>query len=449
MKKTLIALALASLTTSATAQTLLDTTVVTASRLEEPADASVRAVSVITREQIEHSGARDVSELLRRLPGVQIGRNGGPGQATSLFLRGTASDHVLVLIDGVPAQSATTGTTAFQHIDPESIERIELVRGPASTLYGSSAIGGVIQIFTRKAASQTPRLHGALQAGNQGTFNASVGVSGGKGPFSAGLAISHQQTSGYPPKSSSRLARGYRHDTFDARLGYALNPDLSLEFSHWQSQGNVQYLDFFNTPVDQDVRNAITRFTIDAVHGDDWSSRLLLSRALDNSDENQANFLGQRDFAHTERLGLDWQHTWLASEAHTLVGGVTLSREQARLLSFGTAYDRTSREKAVYLQDDFQAGNLDLQAGVRGLDHSVYGRQFTWNLGAGYQLGPQTHVHANAGTAFRSPSANDLYGFGGNPNFKPEKSRSFEIGLRQGLAGGTARGTQPVPYPYP
>lgn len=128
---------------------------------------------------------------------------------------------------------------------------------------------------------------------------------------------------------------------------------------------------------------------------------------------------------------------------------MTLSREQARLLSFGTAYDRTSREKAVYLQDDFQAGNLDLQAGVRGLDHSVYGRQFTWNLGAGYQLGPQTHVHANAGTAFRSPSANDLYGFGGNPNFKPEKSRSFEIGLRQGLAGGTARGTQPVPYPYP
>lgn len=432
MKKTLIALALASLTTSVTAQTLLDTTVVTASRLEEPADASVRAVSVITREQIERSGARDVAELLRRLPGVQIGRNGGPGQQTSLFLRGTASDHVLVLIDGVPVQSATTGATAFQHIDPETIERIELVRGPASTLYGSSAIGGVIQIFTRKGTSQTPRLHGALQAGNQSTFNASTGISGGKGPFSAGLTVSHQQTNGYPPRSSSRLARGYRHDTFNARLGYALSPDLALEFSHWQSQGNVEYLNLFtNAPLDQDVRNSITRFTVDTAHGDDWSSRLLLSRAVDNSDENQSN-----DFAHTARLSLDWQHTWLVSEAHTLVGGVTFSREQARLLSFGTAYDRTSREKAVYLQDDFQAGDLDLQAGVRGLYHSVYGRQFTWNLGAGYRLGPQTHVHANAGTAFRSPSANDLYGFGGNPNFKPERSRSFEIGLRQGLGDG-------------
>ncbi len=444
MNKALIALASASLTASATAQTLLDTTVVTASRLEEPADASVRAVSVITREQIERSGARDVSELLRRLPGVQIGRNGGPGQSTSLFLRGTASDHILVLIDGVPAQSATTGAMAFQHIDPETIERIELVRGPASTLYGSSAIGGVIQIFTRKAANRAPRLHGAWQAGNQGTFNASAGVSGGKGPFSAGLTISHQQSNGYPPKSSFQLSCGYRHDTFDAHLGYAPSPDLALEFSHWQSQGNVEYLgQFTNARQDQDVLNAITRFTVDTVHGDDWSSRLLLSRAVDNSDENQISFLtnlfhpGQHDFAHTERLGLDWQHTWLASEAHTLVGGVTLSREQARLLSYGAAYERTSREKAVYLQDDYHAGDLDLQAGVRGLHHSVYGRQFTWNLGAGYQLGPQTHVHANAGTAFRSPSANDLDpGLGGNPDFKPEKSRSFEVGLRQGLGEG-------------
>ncbi len=436
MKKTLIALALAGAAADASAASLLDTTIVTASRLEEPADASIRAVSVITREQIERIPARDAAELLRRLPGVQIGRNGGPGQATSLFLRGTASDHVLILIDGVPAQSATTGATALQHIDPELIERIELVRGPASTLYGSSAIGGVIQIFTRKTDRHTPRMHGAVQAGNEATFNASAGLSGGNGPLTAGLVVSHQQTGGYPPKASSRLARGYRHDSFDLRLGYAVSPDLSLELGHWQSQGNVEYLDFFNTPLDQDVRNGITRFTIDAVHNDTWSSRLLLSRAVDNSDENQSNFLGQKDYAHTTRLALDWQHTWLASETNTLVGGLTLIREQARLLSFGTAYDRTSREKALYLQDEIRIGGLDLQAGVRGLRHSVYGRQFTWNLGLGYQLASHTHVHANAGTAFRSPSANDLYGFGGNPDFKPEKSRSFEIGLRQGLGDG-------------
>ncbi len=428
MKKTWIVLALGSLPCGpALAQTQLPETVVTASRVEEPADASVRSVSIITRQEIERSSARDVSEILNRVPGIQIGRNGGPGQATSLFLRGTASDQVLILIDGVPAQSGTTGAAALQHIDPALIDRIEVVRGPASTLYGSAAIGGVIQIFTRKSTAK-PGVHAAASAGNEGTLNLSAGVSGGKGPFSASMALSHQQTDGYPPKRASRLARGYRHDSFDARLAYALSADTRVEIGHWQSQGNVEYLDFSNNPVDQDVRNSISRASLDTSLSDNWDSRLQLSRAVDNSDENQS-----ADFAHTTRLALDWQNTWTPGEAHAVVGGITLTREKARLMSFGSGYDRTSRTRAIYLQDDYEAGDLSLQAGARALHHSVYGNQWTWNLGAGYHLTPATRIHANAGTAFRSPSANDLYGFGGNPNFKPEKSRSFEIGLRQRL----------------
>ena len=432
MKKHLIPLAVSGLlAANAQAVTWLPDTVVTASRISEPVESSVRSVSVITREQIERSGARDVAGILHQLAGIQIGRNGGPGQATSLFMRGTASDHVLILIDGVPAQSATLGTTALQHIDPAMIDRIEVVRGPASTLYGSGAIGGVIQIFTRRARGDTPRLRAAASAGGQGHLDLSTEVSGGSGPFTARLGLSHQKTDGYPPKTGTRLARGYRHDSFNLDLGYALSPDLRFELGHWQSQGNVQYLDFFNNPVDQDVRNSVTRLALDMVHSDDWSSRLQLSRAVDNSDENQS-----ADFAHTRRLVLDWQHTWTPSEAQTLVGGLTLQQEQARLSSFGSGYDRSVHSRALYLQDEYQAGALSLLAGARGLHHSRYGGHLTWSLGAGYQLAPRTHLHANAGTAFRSPSANDLYGFGGNPNFKPEQSRSFEIGLRQGLGKG-------------
>ena len=410
------------------AQTQLPDTTVTASRFAEPVESATRSVSVVTRTEIERSGARDVSEVLRQLPGVQIGRNGGPGQATSIFLRGTASDQVLVLIDGVPVQSGTTGATAIQHIDPASIERIEVVRGPASTLYGSGAIGGVIQIFTRKAQMEKATTRAAIKAGNEASVETNVGISNGNGPFTAHLDISHQQTEGYPPKNSSTLARGYRHDTFNAAFGYEINPDLRLGLAHWQSQGNVEYLDFLNTPKDQDVRNSISRLTLDAVHSDNWSSVIQLSRLVDNSDENQSS-----DFAHTERLTVDWQHTWLPNDIHTLVGGITLTREKAQLLSFGTAYDKTSRTKELYLQDTLDLGELSLQAGVRGIDHDVYGKHLTWTLGAGYQVNTGTHLYANAGSAFRSPSANDLYGFGGNPYFGPEKSRSFEIGVRQRL----------------
>ena len=410
------------------AQTQLPDTTVTASRFEEAVESATRSVSVVTRTGIERSGARDISEVLRQFPGVQIGRNGGPGQATSIFLRGTASDQVLILIDGVPVQSGTTGATAIQHIDPASIERIEVVRGPASTLYGSGAIGGVIQIFTRKGHIKKSTTHAAIKAGNEASVEISAGISGGNGPLTADLDISHQKTDGYPPKSSSSLARGYRHDTFNATLGYEIHPDLRLGLAHWQSQGNVEYLDFFNAPVDQDVRNSISRLTLDAAHSDEWSSRVQLSRVVDNSDENQSS-----DFAHTERLGVDWQHTWLPNETHTLVGGITLTREKAQLLSFGTAYDKTSRIKELYLQDTLSLDDLRLQAGIRGIDHNVYGKYLTWTLGAGYQVNPGTHLYANAGSAFRSPSANDLYGFGGNPNFDPEKSRSFEIGVRQRL----------------
>ncbi len=413
------------------AATSLPETVVTASRIDEPAQSSVRTVTVVTRKQVERAGAHDVAQILNRLPGIQIGRNGGPGQATSLFMRGTASDQVLILIDGVPAQSATTGAAALQHIDPALIERIEVVRGPASTLYGSSAMGGVIQIFTRKGHAGAPHLDASLRAGNEGTLEIATGLSGGRGPFSGGFSLSHQQSDGYPPKSTSRLSRSYRHDSFNLRMDYAIDPDLQLELAHWQSQGNVQYLDFFNAPKDQDVRNSITHLALDMSHGDNWSSRLQLGRVVDNSDENQST-----DFAHTTRLALDWQHTWTPSDTQTLIGGITLAQERANLASFGTRYDRSTHTRALYLQDEYQSGGLALQAGVRGLHHSHYGNRATWNLGAGYQLATQTHLHANAGTAFRSPSANDLYGFGGNPNFKPEKSRSFEIGLRQGLGKG-------------
>lgn len=410
------------------AETRLPETVVTASRLSEPVSSSHHATTIIDRTTIEKSGARDASELLARVAGIQVGRNGGQGQQTSLFIRGTASDHALVLIDGVPAQSGTTGATAIQHIDPALIERIEVVRGPASTLYGTSAVGGVIQIFTRDVTQQPSRMHASLQAGNEASLQGSVGVSGSKGPLGLGVNLSHQQTTGYPTRTGSTVDRGYRHDSFDLKASYELAADTRVLASHWHSRGTVEYLDFFSSAVDQDVRNSISSLALETTM-ENWDSQIRLSHAADKADENQS-----ADFAHTTRWLADWQNTVHLNPEHTLVAGVSWAREKAELLSFGSGYNETSRSTELYLQDNYHAGDLGLVAGVRGIHHSEYGNHGTWNLGASYQLTGSTHLHANAGTAFRSPSANDLYGFGGNPDFEPEKSRSAEIGIRHQLS---------------
>lgn len=421
---------LAMLAGSAAAETSsLPPIFVTASRVAEAPQDTLYSVSVVTREDIEEAQARDVSDLLQRLPGVQTGRNGGPGQVTSAFIRGAASDHTLLLIDGVPVNSGTVGSPALQHLMTDQIERIEVVRGPASTLHGSSAIGGVVQIFTRRAASG-----GDMQitagAGSQSTDHYSGSASYGGENLSAVVSASRRTSSGYPTRPSlSREDRGYRNESFNAALGTRLG-EADMEFSYFEAEGFVEYLDFFGTPVDQDTKNSVMRFVIDYAPNTQWDSRLLLGRARDETDENQSD-----DFADTVRDYIDWQNTVQLDSRQTLVAGVTASWTDTKLLSFGSGYDESTRSVEVYVQDTIRFGDSRVQIGARGIDDEEYGTHLTWNAAIGHALTTSTRLHANAGTAFRAPSANDRYGFGGDPDFDPEESISGEIGVEHRLTG--------------
>ena len=232
-----------------------DMIIITATRTEIPLADAIVPVTVITREDIELSLATDLAELLRFEAGIDIGRNGGPGQATSIFMRGTESNHTLVLIDGVRINPGTLGGAAIQHIAPEIIERVEIVKGARSALFGTDAIGGVINIITRRA--RDAYLEASL---GTGSFDTRSGyVSGGNhtdnGEF--GITLSWQSTDGYAPRTDSSIERGY--DNISANL-YASrhigNSDISIR--HWQSEGTIEYLDFFLTPVDQDFDNSTT-----------------------------------------------------------------------------------------------------------------------------------------------------------------------------------------------
>jgi vitamin B12 transporter len=427
LKRTLALLCLAG---PVAAETTLPPILITASRLAESTEETLYSTSVIAREAIEQMQAQDAADVLRRIPGIQIGRNGGPGQATSVFIRGAASDHTLVLIDGIPINSSTVGAAAFQHLAAEQIERIEVVRGPASTLYGSSAIGGVVQIFTRRAVPGT-NVQIAAEAGGQGSRRASLNAGHGNALWQASATVSQRSTDGYPARPSlSSSDRGYRNRNASAALATAL-AGADVEFSHLQADGLVEYVNFFGSDADQDTDNRVTRLAIAFPDSGAWGNRLVLGRTMDRVSENQSD-----DFASTQRDYIDWQSNLALDDLHTLIGGVSGSWTESSLLSFGSGYDERFRSLEFYLQDTVEFGGTRIQFGGRAIDNNIYGRHFTWKAAAGHRFDQRTRIHANIGTAFRTPSANDLYGFGGNPTFEPETSLSGEIGLTHSPVSG-------------
>ena len=401
----------------------LETVIVTATRTPTPARAVLAPVDVIDRDALARSLAIDVTDLLRFEAGIDVARNGGPGQPTSVFIRGAESNHTLVLIDGVRMNPGTIGGAALQNIPPELIERIEIVRGPRSTLYGSDAIGGVINVITRRPA---PGAHVDVQAGAGGyeTREASLvtSISGAAGELGAGLTWI--DSDGFPTRTTDATDRGFDNLAFSGQARTRVG-SVELGVRHWQAQGTSEYSDFFLTPVDQDFRNVLTAATLEYDAPSRWRTRVTLSRMEDRIEQNDSD-----DHLLTERHAIDWQNDLEFDAAHRMTAGVLLQREEAESLSFGSGFDSRTRIANFYLQDSLTRGRHGVLLAGGYTDHEIFGSQPTWNAEYGVAVTASTRLTLAAGSAFRAPDATDLYGFGGNPDLEPEESVSFEVGLR-------------------
>ena len=399
----------------------VDTIIVTATRTEIPLRDATVPVSVITREDIELSLATDLAELLRFEAGVDIGRNGGPGQATSLFLRGTESNHTLVLVDGVRINPGTLGGAAIQHISPDIIERVEIVKGARSSLFGTDAIGGVINIITRRAESAY--VEGGIGAGS---FDSRTGfVSGGNhsDTFEFGATVNWQSTGGYAQRTDSDIARGY--DNLSANIyGKRSFGNTEVGLRHWRAEGNVEYLDFFLLPVDQDYQNTVTALELNTRWSDAGNSKLVLSHMRDDIRQVQSP-----DFVESSRFSIDWQYSH-AFDRHTLTAGVYAVEESAETLSFGSGFDEETTTRAVFLQDQWSRGRHKAFVAVRISDHDAFGNHATWNAEYAFQLDEAWTLNAGVGHAFRAPDATDRFGFGGNPDLDPELADEAQFGIR-------------------
>ncbi len=403
----------------------LEPVVVTATRTESPAGEVLASVDLVWRDDLVRMPAADLGDALRFVPGVEVARLGGPGQQTSLFLRGTESNHVLVLIDGLRMNPGTIGTAAIQNVAPEFVERVEVVKGPRSTLYGSDAIGGVINIITRRGAAQADSVQAGY--GDYDTRSASFSAGIGDKRAEASIAASWLDSAGFPIRSGDDTDRGYENTSFNAYARAGAGPvDLSL--SAWYAAGTSEYSDFFVTPVDQDFENTALALTADFAPMEAWSSKFTVAHAIDDLEQNQS-----ADFLDTKRNTVDWQNDFAVADAHSVTAGVLWQDEQADAESFGAPYAADTTTSQLYLQDQAEFGPHRLLLGAAYTDHETFGGHATWNAEYGYAFGASSLVTFAAGTAFRAPDATDLYGFGGNPDLEPEESQSVEASWRQAV----------------
>lgn len=400
--------------------------VVTATRTPLAFSSVLSDVVVIDQEIIDRAGPVSLPELLRTHAGVEIAANGGPGQPASVFLRGTNANHVVVLIDGVRVNSATAGTTALENIPLSQIERIEVLRGPASSLYGADAVGGVIQVFTKQGERTTAR----AGAGTWHTHDASAGFGRNLGATAVSLQAGYFETDGFSatnprlPSNFDPDTDPYRNRNANVAVTQALAEGQSLAARVFHSDGTTHYDEFGNT--DATDRQRLTSAAIESRNriAGHWRSLLRLALGADHrADQAALPF-----FFDTEQKQATWQNDFDAAGGEA-AAGVEWRQEE---VSSDTPFDRTKRRVLAFFGS--YAARFDrilLQVSLRRDDDSQFGARTTGNLAYGFRVTPTLRLSASAGTAFKAPTFNDLYypGFS-NRDLQPEKAKSAEMAAR-------------------
>jgi vitamin B12 transporter len=412
-----------------TALELPEITVMTAGRTRQEASSVLASVTVITREDIRRSVAEDLPELLRVEAGVDIVRTGPAGSQTSLFLRGSNSNHVLVLIDGVRVSSTHTGSYAWELLPLGQVERIEIVRGPRAALYGSDAIGGVIQVFTRQPEQPNARVSG----GSYGSAGAEAGFALGGADNRHALHAAWRNTDGFSSQNDAGFSYDPDDDGFES-VSAGLNGDITA------GRGNLSYRVLASeseSEFDQGVSTARQRVAALAWEGrlrPGWDYRLQAGYLDDHLKSDYTFFTTAFD---SRRLDLAWQNRVSAARGQ-LNFGVDLSDERGRAAG---SYQVSRDNRAAYAVWDSPAGPAEVQLSGRLDDNSEFGSEWTWQAAAGIGVGASGRISAQAGTAFRAPGLGEQFspGFGGlfagNPNLQPETSTSMELGYRVVLEG--------------
>ncbi len=443
-------------------QAVLAPIVVIGSREPQSLDRVTSDVVVIDAERIRTSTADSVEDLLRREAGVQVSRTGGPGQSASVFIRGAGAANTVVLIDGVRVGSATLGQVEFESLGLSQIEHIEVLRGPGSSLYGADAVGGVVQIFTRRGDGAL-RVTGHAAVGGHDSQEAQAGLSGGQGGFDYAASLGRESSRGVSAlKPGDQFGNynpdddGFKRDTAQFKLGFAPaaghRVGLNVVASHLNSQYDAsEFLPpLFKQDNTPDFRNKLNTEVIALDYRGVIMPAWTMSAQASHDDDDLKSGGTVFDRFRTRRDQLTWQNALKLGDDQQLVLALEHLNEKAHSDSF--TEDRSRRNDAAVLGYTASFGAQVVQADLRHDMNSVYGGNTTGRLGWSMEIAGAWRVRALAGTTFRAPSFNELYypGYGVDPGtaavyggrpVTPEKGRSVELGLNWRRGGSEASAT--------
>ncbi|WP_180009076.1 TonB-dependent siderophore receptor [Acinetobacter sp. YH16057] len=432
------------------ASTTLDTIVVTASRSEENINDVPARISIIEPKIVEQSPIAELPHLLMSDAAINMVQSGGYGQVSSIFLRGTNSNQTLVLRDGVRLNTATTGAPSLAFIDTTDIKQIEVLKGPASVLYGTDAIGGVIQLVSKTPEKTSAFVTGEM--GENGTYKTIAGADVAEDGFYAQIRGQRLETDGTQVtdwKNSKVKTADYDQKGFSAKVGVE-KEDYALSVDYQQNKGSTGYIDCsandanYNCSglknLSQDFKNEIVNVKGRVNITSDISVNARLSQFKDDIDQNDVNYDGSYDFIHSKTQEAELYGKWQFTPHQNILLGTTYQTIKGDVISFTAPYKGDVDSQGYYIQHQYKNNGLDTQVGLRVEDNEKYGTHTVGQAAVRYKILPLTSVYANIGTAFRSPTLNELYSSYGNADLKPEESISYEIGVDQKLAYGLSTG---------
>lgn len=441
--------------------------VVTATRLETPEKKVGSSVTVITAEELVRTGKTFVFDALEAVLGLAPLRNGGPGASTSLFIRGAASEHTLILLDGVELNDPVNPGRSYDlaHLSLSQVDRIEVLRGPQGLLYGSDALGGVVNIITR-AGRGRPRLVLASSADTLGTLTADAAFSGSGERADYSLALFHERTSGVSAASTSYAGNeekdGYRHFSLDARVGFSPRPTTRFALTVRGASARTE-LDNFGGPGGDDPNSRqeygsihVRAHARDLSRGGRWERALSLSwtgarREYDNPFDELHPQDREEGLYASGLLKLDWQNDLFLHPSHTLTAGLELEEERGHSrYAYESAWgpgeslfpSARAATAGLYLLDHWEVRDrFFVTAGVRAESHTRSGAALTFRVAPSFVIpGTGTRLKASLGTGFKSPSLYQLFapatswGPVGNPDLRPERVTGFDAGVEQRFA---------------
>lgn len=415
----------------------LENTVITANReVQDKADVKA-AVTVFTRDDINRLQPTNMADLLQRVPGVQVVQSGGRGSATSVYLRGTSGTQTLVLVDGVKITSASAGSASLQYININQVERVEVLRGSRSAIYGADAMGGVIQIFTKRG-EQGLKPTIAYAVGNKGLQERYLGLSGGNDKTRFNLSTSLDDFSGFDRTYNSYPLNkdhdAYRNKAVSFNINHQLTENLTLGLVTLHQEGKTEYDDLYvsSKPYIDYVLSSNSAFVNWQVL-ENWSTRLEFSHAEDKQfSKNKLNTLASA--FSTYRDTALWQNNLKLNEENALIFGVEYQKEKLRTTSVYNQYSRWNQ--AAFIQHSYKNNYFSTELGIRGDKNQQFGNHNSWNGAISVPITEKNQITFSYAEGFRAPTFNDLYfpdfcdSYGcypsANPSLKNETSKSYE-----------------------